>query len=125
VPAVSRPRAYNARHIILATGGFRHGGLQAPSADYVVESVFGLPVQTGPEWFAPFYWDSHPYTRFGLRSDAELRPLRPDGRPIYANVSAVGGLLAGADRDGEGSREAIDLATAFKAVSQLELARPA
>jgi glycerol-3-phosphate dehydrogenase subunit B len=125
VPAASRPRAYSARHIILATGGFRHGGLQAPAAEQVVEGVFGLPVETGPEWFAPFYWDPHPYTRFGLLSDAQLRPLGPDGRPSYANVSAVGGVLAGADRDGEVSREGIDLATAFKAVSQLELARPA
>jgi hypothetical protein len=40
-------------------------------------------------------------------------------------VRAVGGLLAGADRRAEGSREAIDLATAWAAVARLpELARP-
>jgi anaerobic glycerol-3-phosphate dehydrogenase len=35
---------------------------------------------------------------------------------IYENVFAVGGLLAGADRNSEGSREGIDLATAWAAV---------
>jgi glycerol-3-phosphate dehydrogenase subunit B len=116
----NRLRTYGAGHVILATGGFRHGGLHAPASGQVNETVFGLRVTAGTDWFAPFYWDRHPYVRFGLRVDARLRPLNGDGHPCYRNVSAIGGLLAGADRDGEGSREGIDLATAYQAVSQIE-----
>jgi glycerol-3-phosphate dehydrogenase subunit B len=119
VVEMNRPRAYAARHIILATGGLRHGGLHAPGPDQIYEGVFGLPVETSPEWFGALYWDPHPYACFGLRVDPQFRPLGPDGRPVYTNVAAVGGLLAGADRDLEGSREGIDLATAYQAVSHL------
>jgi glycerol-3-phosphate dehydrogenase subunit B len=119
VVEMNRPRAYAARHILLATGGLRHGGLHAPGPGQVYEGVFGLPVETGPEWFSTFYWDPHPYACFGLRVDDCLRPLAPDGQPVYANVCAVGGLLAGADRDAEGSREGIDLATAYQVVQHL------
>jgi glycerol-3-phosphate dehydrogenase subunit B len=119
VVEMNRPRAYAARHVLLATGGLRHGGLHAPGPGQIYEGAFGLPVETGPEWFATYYWEPHPYACFGVRVDAHFRPLGPDGRPIYANVAAVGGLLAGADRDAEGSREGIDLATAYQAVTHL------
>lgn len=113
-------RTYAAQHVILATGGFRHGGLEAAGPGQAREAVFDLPVVTAPEWFAPLYWQAHPYVRFGVRVDEALRPLGTDGR-AWANVRAVGGLLAGADRTGEGSREGIDLATAYRAVQALEL----
>jgi glycerol-3-phosphate dehydrogenase subunit B len=115
----SRPRAYAARHVVLATGGMRHGGLHTPGPGQIYEGVFGLPVQSGPEWFSALYWEPHPYACFGLRVDDQFQPLGPDGQPVYANVFAVGGLLAGADRDIEGSREGIDLATSYQAVNQL------
>jgi glycerol-3-phosphate dehydrogenase subunit B len=113
-------RAYAARHVILATGDFRHGGLEAPAAGQARETVFDLPVSTQAEWFAPLYWQTHPYVRFGLRVDAAMRPFGADGQ-TWSNVQAIGGLLAGADRNGEGCREGIDLATAYRAVNALEL----
>ena len=113
-------RTYAARHVILATGGFRHGGLDAPTPGQAREGVFDLPVATGAEWFAPLYWQPHPYVRFGLRTDGHLRVLGADGRP-WSNVRAVGGLLAGADRNSQGCREGVDLATAYRAVQTLEL----
>jgi glycerol-3-phosphate dehydrogenase subunit B len=119
VVELNRPRAYAARHVLLATGGLRHGGLHAPGPGQIYEGVFGLPVEAAPEWFSAFYWDPHPYACFGLRVDEQFRPLGPDGQPVYTNVSAVGGLLVGADRDAEGSREGIDLATAYQAVNHL------
>jgi glycerol-3-phosphate dehydrogenase subunit B len=115
------PRRYAAQHIILATGGFRHGGLHAPGPGQARETVFDLPVATGADWYAPVYWGQHPYARFGVRVNAAMRPLNPAGEVVYENVHAIGGLLAGADRHGEGSREGIDLATAHKAVQQLPL----
>jgi len=112
-------RFYAARHIILATGGFRHGGLDAPEPGLVRETVFELPVATGEQWFAPLYWEGHPYARFGVRVNEKMQPLNSNGKVIYENVRVVGGLLAGADRDREGSREGIDLATAYAAISNL------
>jgi anaerobic glycerol-3-phosphate dehydrogenase len=45
-----------------------------------------------------------------------MQPCDSDGRPFFANVFACGGLLGGADRRTEGSREGIDLVTAYAAV---------
>jgi glycerol-3-phosphate dehydrogenase subunit B len=114
------PRKYAAHSVILATGGFRHGGLDAPVKGQVKESVFDLPVVTGDQWFTPLYWDAHPYARFGVRVKAEgMLPVDANEKVIYPNLFAVGGLLVGADRTSEGSREGIDLATAWKAVEQI------
>lgn len=116
----SGPRHYAAQHIVLATGGFKHGGLEAPTPGHARETVFDLPVKTGEKWFNPLYWQAHPYARFGLSVNDKMQPVvPPKNKPRYANVFAIGGLLAGADRTTEGSREGIDLATAWKAVAQL------
>ncbi len=110
------PRAYAADTLVLATGDFRHGGLVAPGRGLVCETVLNLPVAQGETWFAPAYGDGQPYARFGLRVNKQMQPLDDRGEVIYPNVLAVGGLLAGADRTSEGSREGIDLATAWKAM---------
>jgi glycerol-3-phosphate dehydrogenase subunit B len=81
--------------------------------------VFDLPVGSIEPWFAPAYWDAHPYARFGVNVNDEMKPVDTNEKVIYPNLYATGGLLAGADRNGEGSREGIDLATAWKAVSGL------
>jgi len=112
-------RRYAAEHILLATGGFRHGGLESPAKGQVRESVFNLPVVAGPDFFAPLYWEAQPYARSGVRVNEDLHPLDAGGEVLYPNVFVIGGLLAGADRLGEGSREGIDLATSWKAVNGL------
>jgi len=112
------PRAYAGGTLVLATGAFRHGGLVAPHRGMVRESVLDLPVAQADPWFAPAYWGAQPYARFGVRVNAQMQPVGERGEVIYPNVLAVGGLLAGADRIGEGSREGIDLATAWKAVQR-------
>ncbi|MGH2628717.1 MAG: FAD-binding protein, partial [Anaerolineales bacterium] len=111
-------RIHPADAVILASGGPLHGGWEAGSDGTARESVFGLPVATGPasEWTTTRLTDPQPYTRFGLKVDRRLRPLAQDGRPAFKNVFAVGGILAGADRTREGSRQGIDLSTAFRAV---------
>jgi glycerol-3-phosphate dehydrogenase subunit B len=119
------PRRYAAAHLILASGGFRHGGLQAPAPGQARETVLDLPVVTEQDWYAPVYWGQHPYARFGVRTNAALQPVNAAGAVVYDNVRAIGGLLAGADRRAEGSREGIDLATAYQAVQQLPRAVPA
>ena len=87
------------------------------------ESVFDLPVSADGEWFGKLYWEHQPYAKFGLRVNARMQPADARGRILYPNVFAAGGLLAGADRTGEGSREGIDLATAFQAVAQIPIVK--
>jgi glycerol-3-phosphate dehydrogenase subunit B len=113
------PRRYAAAQLILATGGFRHGGLRALAPGRAHEAVLDLPVALAPDWYAPMYWGQHPYARFGVQVNPAMQPVDAAGSVLYDNVRAVGGLLAGADRRAEGSREGIDLATGHKAVAQL------
>ena len=93
----------------------------APSAGHAIETVFDLPVSTAAEWFEPVYSRSQPYTHFGVVVNDAMQPVDAAGEPLYPNLWAVGGLLAGADRIGEGCREGVDLATAWRAVSRLTL----
>ena len=113
------PRAYRAQTVLLATGGALHGGwLSFPNGE-VQEAVFGLPIEASQdrdEWVAPSLYDDQPFARLGLRVDAQFRPCDRRGRPYFENLFAAGGLLAGSDRALEGSRKAIDLASAFSAV---------
>jgi glycerol-3-phosphate dehydrogenase subunit B len=117
--AAGGPQAFDAGAVVLASGGFLHGGLVARQSGLVQESVFDLPVVHNPDrstWVSPHAGDTQPYASFGLRVDASMRPLDPGGQPMFANLFAAGGLLAGARRAEEGSRQGIDLGSAFRAV---------
>jgi len=112
-------RLFPAQAVILATGGALHGGWRLNSDGEGRESVFGLPLAHRPdagEWTATKMTSSQPYAYFGVRVDRDLRPLAADGSTAFENVFAVGGLLSGADRTRDGSRQGIDLATAYRAV---------
>ena len=67
-------------------------------------------------WIGEMLIGPHPYDRFGLAVNSRMQPCGSDGRPFFPNVFACGGLLGGADRRAEGSREGIDLVTAYAAV---------
>jgi glycerol-3-phosphate dehydrogenase subunit B len=113
------PRVINAGAVLLATGDLLHGGLVARQNGRVQESVFDLPVVHSNDrstWTALHLSDPQPYTTFGLRVDTRMRPLGADGAPLLQNLFAAGGLLAGARRAEEGSRQGIGLATAWRAV---------
>lgn len=121
--APGRTKPYRAATVILASGGFLNGGLAAEFDGQIRESVFGLPVAASSrrsEWTSESFFGSHPFARFGLRVNKNLQPLGADGKPA-ANLRAVGSILAGADRLSEGSREGIELATAYRAI---ELSSP-
>lgn len=116
------PRVYPAGSVLLATGGLLHGGLIARPDGRIQESVFDLPVEGGADrsrWTSASPFASQPYARFGIRVDAEMRPLGRGAAPIFENLHAAGGVLAGADRSLEGSRQGIDLATAQRAVEAI------
>lgn len=114
-----RMRDYEAEVILLATGGFLHGGLTGELEGRVRESVFNLPVAAPPtraDWTSEVFLGPHPFAKFGVRANKQLQPLGGDGKPAASNLRAIGSLLAGADRLSEGSREGIALATAYRAV---------
>ncbi len=120
--ANGRERDLRTTAILLATGGFAHGGLESENPKTVHESVFDLPVvQTlkGKSWSRARYLDAHPFARIGVETDATGRVLDSTGAPIADNLWACGSLLAGADRMTEGSREGIALSSALAAVGAI------
>ncbi len=112
-------RTLTADIVILATGGVMHGGLIFQQNGRVRESVLDLPVihdEGRKHWTASSPLETQPYTNYGLLTNEQLQPLGADGLPIYTNLYCAGGLIAGPDRSGEGSRQGIDIATAYHAI---------
>jgi glycerol-3-phosphate dehydrogenase subunit B len=96
-----------------------HGGLIFQQNGRVRESVLDLPViydEGRKHWTASSPTETQPYANYGLRVNEQLQPLGADGLPIYKNLFCAGGLIAGADRSDEGSRQGIDIATAYRAI---------
>ena len=127
--ANGRVKDYTANTIGIATGGFLNGGLIGEFDGLVREAVFNLDVdsRTGllprtprQSWTAETFLGAHAFLKFGLRVNKNLQPLNADGEPAAENLRAIGGLLAGADRLSEGSREGIGLATAYQAVELIQ-----
>jgi len=119
IHAAGGPRALQADAVLLATGGFLHGGLVARQDGRAQESVFDLPVRVSGDRTAltagsPI--EAQPYATLGLLVDSRMRPVGARGKAVFENVFAAGGLLAGSDRSSEGSRQGIDLASAWRAV---------
>lgn len=113
------PRLHEAGAVLLACGGMLHGGLVAQQNGLIRESVFDLPVVQHADratWTSPDAADPQPYASFGLRVDSSMHPLDERGEPLFANLYAAGGLLAGARRTEEGSRQGVALSTAWRAV---------
>ena len=98
-PAAAREFAVRAGAVVLATGGVAGGGIVARPEGRLDESVLGLPVDAAPrdDWFSvdPFDLRGHPIEAAGVRTDSQLRPVTPKGRPVLDNVRIVGSLLAG------------------------------
>jgi glycerol-3-phosphate dehydrogenase subunit B len=114
-----RERTYPARSVILATGGFYGGGMEA-SVGSARESIFGLPIRAPKgqeEWGQArlFGGGPQPFARLGLEVDAELRPVGEDGRPVLENVRAVGRNLAGYDDGFEKSGNGVAVVTGHRA----------
>ena len=112
-------REYKAEIYILASGGFLNGGLISEFDGAIRNSIFNLPIINLPrsEWTNEVFLASHPYTKFGVSVDKNLRPVDTNSKVIAENLFAVGSVLAGADRVSEGSREGIELGTAWKVIS--------
>ena len=116
---LDRERSYQAQSVILATGGFFGGGLEAEDGR-VRETVFGLPVPAPTEqteWSQRhlFFAGAQPFARFGIRTDGRLRPVDETGNVLLDNVFIAGKMLAGYDYCAEKSGNGVALATAYQA----------
>jgi glycerol-3-phosphate dehydrogenase subunit B len=118
----SRVLSTRCQELVLATGGVAGNGIEANRDGTLTEQVAGLPVD-GFEDRLAFLGDrflgDHPLGAAGVRVDAELRPVGSSGEPVLTNVRCIGGLLAGHDPTGEGSREGVALATAARVATLL------
>ena len=61
----------------------------------------------------------HPINRVGVKVDTSLRPLGPDGLPVYENVFVAGAMLASHDWVREKSGAGISVATGHAAVESV------
>ncbi|MEA1979146.1 MAG: anaerobic glycerol-3-phosphate dehydrogenase subunit GlpB [Chloroflexota bacterium] len=111
----------DANAVLLATGGILNGGLVAQQDHRIRESVFDLPVlhpNNRSDWVGLSLFHRQAYASAGVRVNSHMQPLGLDEKPIFKNLFAAGGILAGSDRSLEGSRQGIDLATAYCAVNE-------
>ncbi|MSS83679.1 glycerol-3-phosphate dehydrogenase subunit GlpB [Actinomycetaceae bacterium WB03_NA08] len=120
--SAGRPTELPADHFVLATGGFESGGLVMDSYENVSEPIFGLPIAgTTDRPFTDTYWgEDQPAFLMGLNVNDQMHPCEPDSTlPVYSNLFAVGGLLAGATRWREKSGEGIALVSAIVAAESM------
>lgn len=114
----------SAKAVILATGRFLSGGLEA-RIDGISEPLIGLPVaqpDSRDQWYNQRYLDpsGHQVHLCGIAVDDSLRPLMANGKPYDPRLFAAGIILAHQDwirgRCGAG----VAIATAFKAMDGVE-----
>jgi glycerol-3-phosphate dehydrogenase subunit B len=113
----------SARAVVLATGRFSGRGLNADRQS-VHESILGLPVQqpaSRDAWHQSDFLDpaGHAINRAGLKTDAAWRPLDASGKPAWANLFAIGSILADQDWMRAKCGSGLAIATAWAAIEQV------
>jgi glycerol-3-phosphate dehydrogenase subunit B len=122
IHAAARTTPRTCRWVVLATGGLSAGGIGVDVSGAVSEVALGLPVHApgpGEVAFLPGYHDEHPMETAGLRVDGSLRPVGPDGEPVYPNVYAAGAVIGGARPWREKSGNGISLSTGYLAAEAI------
>lgn len=118
------PIRVHAQAVILATGRFLSGGLEA-KRNGIREHLLDLPVSqpaSRAEWYCERYTDvrGHAIHRAGIEVDEAFRPLRQDGQPYDQRLFAAGVIIAHQDWIRGRSGAGIAIATAYKAVTEAE-----
>jgi glycerol-3-phosphate dehydrogenase subunit B len=113
-------RCIRAAAVVLATGRFMGGGLQA-DRHAVREPLFGLPVRQPAQrdhWHREEFLDrrGHPVNRAGLETDECLRPLGADGQRAHPRLFAAGSILAHQDWMRMKCGSGLAMATAYAAI---------
>ena len=114
--------AIHAEAVILATGRFLSGGLEA-RRDTIREPLLDLPVVQPPgrsQWYEERYTDprGHAIHRAGIVVDRTFRPLGGDGHPFHPRLFAAGIILAHQDWIRSRSGAGIAIASACRAVDE-------
>ncbi len=115
VHVAGRTQVIEVDQVIYAGGGFESGSLEVDSYGVCSERIFSLPlVGTDiPDLIHGSYYDDQPLFRVGVAVDEQMRVLDAQNNPVWVNLYAVGGLLAGAARWREKNGEGIALGSAM------------
>ncbi|PSP85437.1 anaerobic glycerol-3-phosphate dehydrogenase subunit B [Halobacteriales archaeon QS_1_68_17] len=108
---------YTADQYVLATGGLVGKGVES-DREGVSEPVFDCHVPHPADrydWFDEDAFGDHAFAGFGLRTDAQLRPLTAEGTVEFDNLRAAGAVLGGYDFPAEKSGSGVSLATGYAA----------
>jgi glycerol-3-phosphate dehydrogenase subunit B len=120
-----RDQAWAADQFVYAPGGWESGAIALDSYGKVSETVFGLPLRgadvadANADLLTGDYWHDQQLFEIGVAVDDAMRPVGPDGAPVYRNLYAAGSLLAGATRWSEKSGEGIALGSAWAAAESI------
>ncbi|MFC4551275.1 MULTISPECIES: glycerol-3-phosphate dehydrogenase subunit GlpB [Halorussus] len=104
---------FHADQFVLATGGLVGKGIDS-DREGVAEPIFDCRVAHPSDrydWFADDAFGDHPFARFGVDVDDDLRPLDSAGDAEFANLRAAGAVLGGYDLAAEKSGSGVSLAT--------------
>ncbi len=117
-------RTVQAAAVLLATGRFMGGGLQADRHG-LRESIFNLPVhqpERRDDWHREDFLDrrGHPVNRAGLQTDEFFRPLDAVGRPVHPRLFAAGSILAHQDWIRMKCGSGLAFSTAYAAVENVK-----
>ena len=118
------PSLIHSKAVILATGRFLSGGLEAHITG-VTESLLDLPVSqpaSRTDWYCDGYTDrrGHAIHKAGIEIDSSFRPLAQNGKPYNERLFAAGIIIAHQDWIRGRSGAGIAIATAYKAVEAAE-----
>ncbi|WP_459194049.1 glycerol-3-phosphate dehydrogenase subunit GlpB [Halosimplex sp. J119] len=108
---------FAADEFVLATGGLVGKGIGS-DRDGVEEPIFGCHVPHAEdryEWFDGDAFGDHPFPRFGVGTDGDLRPVDADGAAEFENLRAAGSVLGGYDFAAEKSGSGVSIATGHAA----------
>lgn len=120
IGGLKEDRTILSKGIILATGRFIGGGLNADRKQ-VRETIFNLPVhqpETRKLWHREDFLDrrGHLVNQAGLEIDNYFRPVGRNGQPVYENLYAAGSILAHQDWKRMKCGVGLAVATAYGAV---------
>lgn len=121
IASAGKPKTIEARSFVLATGGFESGAITMDSYGNVHETIFDLPLAgVEDELIHDTYWGKdQPLFKVGLELDAQMQPVGADGKPVYSNLYAAGGLMAGSTRWREKSGDGVALVSALRAADAI------
>ena len=115
----SKSPVYRAKAFVLATGKFFGGGLDSDRRR-IYETLLDLPVKhfsNREEWFRPHLLapEGQPFNALGIEVNEGLRPVDGQGKVLYENLFAAGGILSQAESMAEKSGGGVAISTGYLA----------